>query len=60
MMWTSIISAILVKTLLWGLFATLITRVAGMVIDFPFIWLNVGKVWLALVCFNLLIAMVRK
>ena len=53
-MWTSIISSILVSILLGGLFAALTTRVAGMFVDFPFTWSNVGKVYLAFMLIVLL------
>ena len=54
MMWASIISTILVSLLLGGLFATLGTLIAGMFVDFPFTWSNVGKVYLAFMLIGLL------
>ena len=47
-------SSILVGLILGILVAAFTTWVAGMVIDFPFTWSNVGKVYLASVLIGLI------
>jgi hypothetical protein len=50
----------LIGTGLLILLAALITWVAGMFVNFPFTWLNVGNVFIGSVVFNLIMFLVRK